>query len=97
MILWKNRQREQTWGHSAGRRGQDESRERHGNTHITVCNTDNQWKFPVTQGAQIRSSVTTQRGTIGWEVGGRFRREGTYVMLTYGRKQHNTVKQLSSN
>ena len=25
--------------------------------------------------------VTTERGGIGWEVGGRFKREGTYVYL----------------
>ena len=31
------------------------------------------------QGAQIRCSVTTQRGGMGWEVGGNLQREGTYV------------------
>ena len=38
----------------------------------------------------------------GWdEVGGRFKRQGTYIygwmVLMYGRNQHNVVKQLSSN
>ena len=39
---------------------------------------------------------------MGWEVGRRFKKEGNlYVYLslthvTYGRNQHNTVKQLSS-
>ena len=32
------------------------------------------------QGAQT-SAVTTQRGGIGWEEGGRFGREGTHVYL----------------
>ena len=42
------------------------------------------------QGAQIRCSVITERSGMGWEVGGRFKREGTYgvyglFMLMYGR------------
>ena len=28
-----------------------------------------------------QGSVTTQRGGMGWEVGGRFKRKGTYVYL----------------
>ena len=37
-----------------------------------------------------------------WEVGRRFKREGMYVYLwliylTYGRNQHNIIKQLSFN
>ena len=34
---WTCRQTEQTYGHSRGRRGWDELREEHGNTHITIC------------------------------------------------------------
>ena len=39
---------------------------------------------------------------MGWEKGGGFRREGTYVylwliMMMNGRGQHSIVKQLSSN
>ena len=75
----RRRHTEQTCRHRRGRRGWDELREEHGNIHITVCNIDNQWEISVAQGAQLRWSVTTQRGTIGWEVGGRFKREGTYV------------------
>ena len=33
------------------------------------------------QGAQIWCSVIAQRGEMGWEVGGRFKREGTNVYL----------------
>ena len=33
------------------------------------------------QGVLIRGSVTTYRGRMGWEVGGRFKREGTYIYL----------------
>ena len=35
----------------------------------------------VTQGTQIQCSVTTQRGGMGWEVGGRLQREGTYMYI----------------
>ena len=35
-------------------------------------------------GSLNRGPVTTYRGVMGWEVGGRF-------MLIYGRNQHNTV------
>jgi len=35
----------------------------------------------VTQGTQIQYSVTTQRGGMGWEVGGRLQREGTYMYI----------------
>ena len=34
---WRCRHREQTCGHSRGRRGWDELREWHGNIYITVC------------------------------------------------------------
>ena len=33
------------------------------------------------QGAQIQCSVTTERGGMGWEVGGRFKRDGTCIYL----------------
>ena len=35
----------------------------------------------MTQGAQTRCSVTTYRGGMGWEVEGRFKKEGTCVYL----------------
>ena len=33
------------------------------------------------QGAQAQCSVANYRGGMGWEVGGRFKREGTYGSL----------------
>ena len=33
----------------------------------------------MTQGAQPRGSVINLEGWDGWEVGGKFKREGTYV------------------
>ena len=35
----------------------------------------------MTQGGQIRYSVTTKRGRMGQEVGGRFKKEGIYGYL----------------
>ena len=32
-------------------------------------------------GSSTQCSVTTWRGGMGWEVGGRFKKEGTYVYL----------------
>ena len=32
-------------------------------------------------GAQTQCTVINQRGGMGWEVGGRFKREGTYVCV----------------
>ena len=53
-------------------------------------------------GSSTWSSETTERGRMGCRLGGRFQRKrnmDTYggFMLRYGRNQHNTAKQLSSN
>ena len=54
----------------------------------------------------IKVMVTTSRDGMGWEVGGKFKKEGTYVyvwyvyvwfMVMYGRNEHNAVKELSFN
>ena len=42
--------------------------------------TDSQWKFAMIQGTQTEAA-TTQRGEKGWDVAGKFKREGTYVHL----------------
>ena len=44
---WGCRQREQTCGHSRGRRGWDEWREQHGNIYTNICKVDSQWKFAI--------------------------------------------------
>lgn len=38
----QRRQKEQTFGHSAGMRGWDDLREKHLNIYITICRTDSQ-------------------------------------------------------
>ena len=51
-------------------------------TYITICKIDSQWEFAVCfRKPQNRGSVSTWRGGMGREMGGRFRREGTYVHL----------------
>ena len=37
------------------------------------------WGGAADAGSSACYSVTTERGGIGWEVGGRFKREGTYL------------------
>ena len=53
-------------------------------------------------GNSNRGSVSTSRGGMGREMGGRFKREGTYVHLwlihvEVQQKTQNSVKQLSFN
>ena len=45
-------------------------------TYIIICKIDSQWEF-----AQNRGSVSTERGGMGREIGGRFKREGIYVYI----------------
>ena len=42
---WRCRHREQTYGHSGGRRGRDECREQHGHIYSTICKTGRHWGF----------------------------------------------------
>ena len=55
---WKRRHREQTCGHSGGRRGWDEWREQHGNIDTTVCKTVH-GKLPCSTGNSAWCSVMT--------------------------------------
>ena len=85
----RHRHKGQTCGHSGGRRGPDgiiwESSLR--NIYITICNVDIPWEFGVWlkhlevigREPKALSSVITWRGGMGKEVGGEFKREGTYV------------------
>ena len=53
-------------------------------TFITMCKIDSQWKFPELYGSgnSNRGSVSTQRGGMGREMGGKFKREGIYVSVS---------------
>ena len=48
-------------------------------TYITICKIDSQWGFAVWLRKPYRGSVSTWRGEMGRETGGRFKREGMYV------------------
>ena len=71
----RRRHREQTCGHSRGRRGWDGLRESHGNIHMTTCEIDSQGNLLCDAGSQHWCSVTTSGR--GWKAEGRFKREGT--------------------
>jgi len=48
-------------------------------TYITICKIDSQQEFAVWLRNSNRGSVSTWRGGMGREMGGRFKREGIYV------------------
>ena len=50
-------------------------------TYITLCKIDSQWEFSVCLRELKWGSVSTYRGGMGREIGGSFKREGTYVYL----------------
>ena len=75
---WRNKHREQTYGH--GERGGEAEMYGESNmeTYITICKRDGQRKF----GIWLRK--LNQRLCInleGWEIRGNFKREGIYVYL----------------
>jgi len=71
-------------------------------TYIAICKIDSQWEFAVWLRNSNRGSVSTKRGGMGREMGGKFEREGVYVYLwliqvEFDIKPQNSVKQLSFN
>ena len=79
---WRNRHREQTYGH----RERGEEGEMYGKsnteTYITICKLDSQWDLAVCfRKLQNRGSVSTWRGGMGRQMGRRFKRERIYVYL----------------
>ena len=50
-------------------------------TYITICKIDSQWDLLYGSGNSNRGSVSSSRGEMGREMGGRFKREGIYVHL----------------
>ena len=76
-------QTQRTYGQEQGRgsRGWDEWVEQHENIYTNICKIDSQWKFAYDLGNSNWGSVVTQRGGERWEIGGRFKREETYVHL----------------
>jgi len=78
---WRNRHREWTYGH--GERGGEGEMYVVSNmeTYITVCKIDSLGNLLYGSGNSNRGSVSTWRGGMGREMGGRFKRKGVYVYL----------------
>ena len=69
-------------------------------TYIIICKIDTSGNWQYVSENSYRGSVSTCRGGMGREMGGRFKRERTYAylwLLRFDRKQQNSVKQLSFN
>ena len=64
------------WGR---RRGQDEWREEHGNTHTSMCKADNQWECAAWL-RELKPGLW-DTGEEGGEVGGRLQWVGTHARL----------------
>ena len=62
-------------------------------THITICKIDRQREFAVWLRKLKQGSGSTYRGGMGREMGGRFKREGTYVYLWL---THVEVRQITT-
>ena len=78
---WRNRHREQTYGHRE-RGGEVEMYgESNMESYITICKTDSQWEFAVCLRELKQGLCINLEGSMGREMGGRFQREGTYVDL----------------
>ena len=79
---WRNRHREQTYGHGErGGKGETYGKSNM-ETYITICKIDRQWEFTYVSGNSNRGSVSTRGVGCGrrWEEGSR----GRGHMYTYG-------------
>ena len=79
--LWRNRHREQTYGH--WERGEEGEMYGKSNmeTYITICKTDSQWEFAVWLRKLKQGLCINLEGWMGRQMGGRFKWEGIYVYL----------------
>ena len=79
---WRRRQREQTYGHGEqeeeGGANGESSMETYTLIYVKQIAGGN---LPYDSGNAHQGSVTTSRGGMGWEVGGRLRRDRAYVCL----------------
>ena len=78
---WRNRHREQTYGHEV-RGGEGEMYGKSTmETYTTMCKIDSQWAFAVWLRKLKQRLCINLVGGMGKEKGGRFKREGIYVYL----------------
>ena len=78
---WRNRHREQTYGHGETGEEGEMYGESNMETYITICKIDSKQEFAVWLRKLKQGSVSTQRDGMGSKVGGRFKSEGIYVYL----------------
>ena len=83
---WRHSPREKTCGHNGGRRRWINS-EKHGNTYVTICKIDSQWRYAVWC-REPKSGAPWQPRGMRW--GGRW--GGGLRLLMNGTNQHNIVK-----
>ena len=78
---WRNRHREQTYGHEE-RGGEGEMYGKSNiETSITLCKINSQWEFAVWLKELKQGLCINLEGWMGREMGGRVKREGIYVYL----------------
>ena len=79
---WRNRHREQTYGH--GERGEEGEMYGESNmeTYITICKIDSQWEFAVWL-RKLKQALYQPRG-VGWEGRWEGGSKGRGYMYTYG-------------
>ena len=69
----RHRHKEQTCGHSEGRKGRNRLGDKHGKRCITICKTDREWGVAV----YLRElSLVLCDHLEGWDEGARFRARG---------------------
>ena len=79
---WRNRHREQTYGHRRGEEGEGEMYgESNMETYITICKIGSQWEFAVWLRELKQAICNNLEGGMGRQMEGRFGREGTCVYL----------------
>ena len=78
---WRNRHREETYGH--GERGGEGEVDGKSNmeTYIAMCKIDSQWAFAVWLRKLKQGLCINLEEWNGREMGGRLKREGVYVYL----------------
>ena len=75
---WTNKHTEQTYGHRERGSEGEMYRESNMETYITICKIDSQWEFAVCL-RECKQGLF--KNLEGKEMGGRFKRKGTYVHL----------------
>ena len=99
---WRNRHREQTYGHGERERESEVYGESNMETYITICKIDSQWEFAVCL-REFKQVLRINLQEWDGEGDGREVQKGEdicipmAVQVKVDREQQNSVKQLSFN